>query len=145
MGQRLGDIRPLAAVHDIVGYNYQLHRAESDHERVPSRIIMQTESYPRDAFRNWDLVNKHPYIIGDFVWTALDYLGESSIGRAYYKGREKDGFHTGQLYPWHGAYCGDIDLTGLRKPISQLSVTCSTTPIRNSIWPYVNPMVTGEK
>ncbi len=47
---------PLAAVHDIVGYNYQLHRAESDHERVPSRIIMQTESYPRDAFRNWDLV-----------------------------------------------------------------------------------------
>lgn len=109
---------PLAAVHDIVGYNYQLHRAESDHERVPSRIIMQTESYPRDAFRNWDLVNKHPYIIGDFVWTALDYLGESSIGRAYYKGREKDGFHTGQLYPWHGAYCGDIDLTGLRKPIS---------------------------
>ena len=70
----------MAAVHDIVGYNYQLHRAESDHERVPSRIIMQTESYPRDAFRNWDLVNKHAYIIGDFVWTALDYLGESGIG-----------------------------------------------------------------
>ena len=22
------------------------------------------------------------------------------------------------LYPWHAAYCGDIDLTGLRKPIS---------------------------
>ena len=21
-------------------------------------------------------------------------------------------------YPWHGAYCGDIDLTGWRKPIS---------------------------
>lgn len=109
---------PLAAVHDIVGYNYQLHRAESDHERVPSRIIMQTESYPRDAFRNWDLVQKHSYILGDFVWTALDYLGESSIGRAYYKGKEKDGFHTEHLYPWHGGYCGDIDLTGLRKPIS---------------------------
>ncbi len=109
---------PLAAVHDIVGYNYQLHRAESDHERVPSRIIMQTESYPRDAFRNWDLVQNHSYILGDFVWTALDYLGESSIGRAYYKGKEKDGFHTEHLYPWHGGYCGDIDLTGLRKPIS---------------------------
>jgi hypothetical protein len=22
------------------------------------------------------------------------------------------------LFPWHGAYCGDIDLTGWRKPIS---------------------------
>lgn len=109
---------PLAAVHDIVGYNYQLHRAESDHERVPSRIIMQTESYPRDAFRNWDLVNKHAYIIGDFVWTALDYLGESGIGRFYYKGDSEGEHYDRNQYPWHGAYCGDIDLTGWRKPIS---------------------------
>lgn len=109
---------PLAAVHDIVGYNYQLHRAESDHERVTDRLIMQTESYPNDAFKNWKTVNGNPYVIGDFVWTALDYLGESSIGRAYYKGKENDGFHTEHLYPWHGAYCGDIDVTGLRKPIS---------------------------
>lgn len=109
---------PLAAEHDIVGYNYQLHHAEADHERIPERVIMQTESYPKDAFQNWSLVHEHPYIIGDFVWTALDYIGESGIGRAYYEGKEKDGFHTQPLYPWHGAYCGDIDITGLRKPIS---------------------------
>ena len=71
---------PLAAVHEIVGYNYLLHRAPVDHQRVPSRVIMQTESYPRDAFANWSLVNGHDYIIGDFVWTAIDYLGESGIG-----------------------------------------------------------------
>ncbi|MFZ0471716.1 MAG: sugar-binding domain-containing protein, partial [Bacteroidales bacterium] len=109
---------PLFAAHDIGGYNYQLHRAPSDHERVPSRIIVQTESYPRDAFANWKMVQSHNYILGDFVWTALDYLGESGIGRWYYSG-EKPGEHwESDLFPWHAAYCGDIDLTGWRKPIS---------------------------
>lgn len=109
---------PLFAVHDIGGYNYQIHRAESDHERIPSRIILQTESYPKDAFTNWKLVSEHPYIIGDFVWTAIDYLGESGIGRFYYPG-ETDGEHYEKdHFPWHGAYCGDIDLIGWRKPIS---------------------------
>ena len=109
---------PLAAQHDIVGYNYMIHKAESDHERVPERIMWQTESYPRDAFANHRMVADHSYIIGDFVWTAIDYLGESGIGRHYYKGQtEGEHYHRDQ-WPWHGAYCGDIDLTGLRKPIS---------------------------
>jgi beta-galactosidase len=48
----------------------------------------------------------------------MDYLGESAIGRYYYPG-EPDGEHWEKnFYPWHGAYCGDIDLTGWRKPIS---------------------------
>ena len=109
---------PLFAMHDIGGYNYQMHRAASDHERVPSRVILQTESYPRDAFSNWKAVNDHPYIIGDFVWTAMDYLGESGIGRHYYTGDVKGEHYERDLFPWHGAYCGDIDLIGWRKPIS---------------------------
>jgi beta-galactosidase len=109
---------PLFAVQDIGGYNYQLHRAPSDHERVPSRVIVQTESYPRDAFANWEMVQNHNFIIGDFVWTALDYLGESGIGRWYYPGDVPGEHWQGELFPWHGAYCGDIDLTGWRKPIS---------------------------
>lgn len=109
---------PLMAAHDIAGYNYQLKRAAADHERVPSRIIVQTESYPKDAFANWKLVQNNSYILGDFVWTAIDYLGESGIGRWYYTG-ESSAFHARtELYPYHGAYCGDIDLTGRRKPIS---------------------------
>jgi beta-galactosidase len=109
---------PLMAVHDVCGYNYQLHRAPSDHQRVPSRIIVQTESYPRDAFENWELVNDNQYIIGDFVWTAMDYLGESSIGRWYYSGDVPGEHWENDFFPWHGAYCGDIDLIGWRKPIS---------------------------
>ncbi len=76
---------PLMAAHDVAGYNYQLHYAESDHERVPSRVIVQTESYPKDAFASWNLVQKHNYILGDFVWTAMDYLGESGIGRYVFR------------------------------------------------------------
>jgi beta-galactosidase len=81
--------------------------------------MWQTESYPRDAFKNWALVHDYPYIIGDIVWTGLDYLGESGIGRNYYDG-ETPGEHwrDGGVPDWHGAYCGDVDITGWRKPIS---------------------------
>jgi beta-galactosidase len=109
---------PLAAEHDIVGYNYMIHKAESDHERVPSRVMMQTESYPRDAWQNYQMALTHSYIVGDFVWTGLDYVGESGIGRYYYEGDVPGESWERPLYPWHAAYCGDVDLTGLRKPVS---------------------------
>ena len=110
---------PHAEVLDIVGYNYMIHKHKSDHERDPKRVMWQTESYPRDAFKNWALVHEYPYIIGDIVWTGLDYLGESGIGRYYYEG-ERPGEHyvSGGQPDWHGAYCGDVDITGWRKPIS---------------------------
>lgn len=109
---------PLAAEHDIVGYNYMIFKADSDHERVPNRVMMQTESYPRDAATNHRWAANHSYIVGDFVWTGLDYIGESGIGRYYYEGDVPGESWERPLYPWHAAYCGDIDLTGLRKPIS---------------------------
>lgn len=109
---------PLAEALDIVGYNYMIHKSETDHDRCPDRIMWQTESYPADAFANWRKVTENPYIIGDFVWTGIDYLGESGIGRYFYKGQtEGEHYHRDQ-WPWHGAYCGDIDLTGARKAIS---------------------------
>ena len=111
---------PHAEVLDIVGYNYMIHMHEADHQRDPKRVMWQTESYPRDAFSNWALTNDHPYIIGDIVWTGLDYLGESGIGRCYYKGKDRPGEHyvSGGQPDWHGAYCGDVDITGWRKPVS---------------------------
>jgi len=109
---------PLFGAHDVAGYNYQLHSAPDDHKRVPSRIIVQTESYPRDAFANWKLVQNNSYIIGDFVWTGIDYLGESGIGRSYYSGQVPGENWDNDMFPWHAAYCGDIDLIGWRKPIS---------------------------
>ena len=110
---------PHAEVLDIAGYNYMLHKHASDHERDPLRVILQTESFPRDAWRNWQTVEEYSYVIGDIVWTGLDYLGESGIGRYYYDG-DTPGEHyvEGGQPEWHGAYCGDVDITGWRKPIS---------------------------
>lgn len=110
---------PHAEVLDVVGYNYMIFKHASDHERDPKRVIWQTESYPRDAFRNWAVANDFPYVVGDIVWTGLDYLGESGIGRNYYKGeREGESWIEGGQPEWHGAPCGDVDITGWRKPIS---------------------------
>ncbi len=110
---------PHFEVLDIGGYNYMIFKHKEDHERDPKRVMWQTESYPRDAFRNWAYVNDFQYIVGDMVWTGLDYLGESSIGRYYYKGeREGESWIDGGHPEWHGAYCGDVDITGWRKPIS---------------------------
>jgi len=110
---------PHAEVLDVVGYNYMIFKHASDHKRDPKRVIWQTESYPRDAFRNWEIANDFPYVVGDIVWTGLDYLGESGIGRNYYKGeREGESWIEGGQPEWHGAPCGDVDITGWRKPIS---------------------------
>ncbi|MDP4270261.1 MAG: glycoside hydrolase family 2 TIM barrel-domain containing protein, partial [Bacteroidota bacterium] len=108
----------LMAVHDVAGYNYHLFAAPDDHKRVPSRMIVQTESYPKDAFVNWKLVHDNSYVLGDIVWTAIDYLGESGIGRYYYSGEVPGENWDNDMFPIHAAYCGDIDLIGWRKPIS---------------------------
>ncbi len=68
---------------DIGGYNYQWREYESDHEKFPERIMMGTESVPMEAFENWEQVEKDPWVIGDFVWTGMDNLGESGIGQVY--------------------------------------------------------------
>jgi beta-galactosidase len=106
---------PGFALLDVCGYNYQWGRYETDHKNFPNRIIVGTESVPQHAFQNWDQVEKHAYVIGDFVWTAMDYLGESGIGHSY--------CDTGKAtllepWPWFNGYCGDIDLIGGKKPQS---------------------------
>jgi len=108
-----------------VGYNYMIFKSQSDHERVPNRVMMQTESYPRDAWRNYRKVQDEPYVVGDFVWTSIDYLGESGIGRWYYEGEVPGESWERPLFPWHAAYCGDIDFTGQRKAIGHY---------RNILW-----------
>jgi beta-galactosidase len=113
---------------EIGGYNYNLNRHAADHERVPSRIMMSTESFLRDTFSYWKLVNDFPYIIGDFVWTAMDYLGENGIGRWYVaepNASRQPMMGDARLYPWHSAECGDLDITGHRRPVSHY---------RNIVW-----------
>lgn len=99
---------------DVGGYNYQWKEYESDHAKYPRRVMMGTESFPIEAFENWQQVEKHPYVIGDFVWTALDYLGETGIGHTALDSNKKFAME----FPWFNAWCGDIDLIGGKKPQS---------------------------
>jgi beta-galactosidase len=97
---------------DVVGYNYQLGSYTSEHSRVPDRVMLGSESFAKDAFAYWKAVEDYPYVIGDFVWTGFDYLGEASIG---WTGYAPDWSTIGP-YPWHLAYCGDIDACGYKRP-----------------------------
>jgi beta-galactosidase len=112
------DKDPYFATLDVAGYNYASggdHNQESlyaqDHKRVPNRIMAGTESYALEAFGSWMDVVDNPYVIGDFVWTAFDYIGEASIGwRGYWQKQD--------FFPWNLAYCGDIDICGWKRPQS---------------------------
>ncbi|MFN3684079.1 MAG: glycoside hydrolase family 2 TIM barrel-domain containing protein [Fimbriimonadaceae bacterium] len=99
---------------DIAGYNYQWREYEPDRSRDPSRLIWGTESFPNEAFANWMTVLDHPWVIGDFVWTGLDYVGEAGIGRFRYPGEPDDWSDPRIAYTAAG--CGDIDLTGEVRP-----------------------------
>jgi beta-galactosidase len=115
-GKKWSDTAPAFALLDIGGYNYKMSEYESDHDQYPDRIMAGTESFPLEALENWNLVEKHPYIIGDFVWTAIDYLGEASIGHSTYDSTKKYQFFVG--WPWYNSWCGDIDIIGNKKPQS---------------------------
>lgn len=109
---------PFFGMLDIAGYNYGSggdHLKDDifsyDHQRIPTRIMVQTESFPLEAFQSWMDVTDHSWLIGDFVWTAFDYLGEASIGwRGYWQEQS--------FFPWNLAFCGDIDICGWKRPQS---------------------------
>jgi beta-galactosidase len=100
---------------DVGGYNYQWGQYASDHQRHPDRLMVGCESFPLEALDNWQMVEDNPYIVGDFVWTSLDYLGETGIGRVDVG--DPNNFSLG-AYPWHQANCGDLDICGFKRPQS---------------------------
>ncbi len=100
---------------DVAGYNYMAARYEPDSAAYPNRVMVGSETYPPDIARNWALVEKLPCVIGDFTWTGWDYIGEAGVGIPAYRFGE-GGF--GAQFPCQLAYCGDLDLTGFRRPLS---------------------------
>lgn len=108
-----------ASVLDVVGFNYAESRYELDRELFPNRVIVGSETFPSRIEKMWALVENLDHVIGDFTWTGWDYLGEAGIGRVDYTdeyGYEPTG--TAGPYPYLLAGCGDIDITGHRRPVS---------------------------
>ncbi len=105
---------------DIVGYNYLSYHYEPSHEKHPDRVICCTESKPRELAAYWDYVEKLPYLIGDFEWTSMDYIGEAGIGNTFYvnpdevQAMQQRMFYAS--YPARTAEAGNFDICGFEKP-----------------------------
>jgi beta-galactosidase len=127
-GRPWEELDPFFGALDVCGYNYQEEKYRADRERVPDRVVYGSESMALDAWRHWTSVEQLEHVIGDFVWTALDYLGESGIGRVHVDGGEAP-ITAG--YPWHHANCGDLDLCGFKRPQSYY---------RDAVWKRGRPL-----
>ena len=105
---------------DVVGYNYMETRFSMDGDLFPNRVIVGSETHPAAIATGWAAVREHSYVIGDFTWTGWDYLGEAGIGRTVYGRQDSNPGIQSFLgeYPWLTAWCGDIDITGHRRPQS---------------------------
>ena len=82
---------------DVVGYNYTESRYDEDHKTYPKRIIYGSEN--RHDLPAWKAVRDKEHIFGQFLWTGIDYLGESGA------------------WPSRGSTAGLLDLAGQRKPL----------------------------
>ena len=81
---------------DVAGYNYTEDRYIIDREKYPNRIIYGSEN--GHSMNAWKAVRDNQFIFAQFLWTGIDYLGES--GR----------------WPSRGFYSGLLDLGGFQKP-----------------------------
>ena len=83
-GPYMHDLDDFDAPLDVVGYNYGSGASwDRDHARLPGRVMVDTESHAIDAFGNWagpGGVWSSPWVLGEFTWTAQDYIGEVDIG-----------------------------------------------------------------
>lgn len=102
---------------DIVGYNYLWERYEGDRVKFPGRVIHATETHSYTTYDYWKAVEANSNVIGDFIWTAYDNLGEAGAGRVIWDVNEPVEGLMGR-YPWLSCYQGDLDLDGNRRPQS---------------------------
>lgn len=86
----------LNEVLDVAGYNYKEHLYEEDHKRFPKLPLLGSEN--GKMLRQWEAVEKNDYISGQFLWTGIDFLGET------------------RGWPSHGSKAGVLDMAGFKKP-----------------------------
>ena len=110
--------RKAFAAMDIAGYNYGEKRYQKDLKKYPNRLILGSETFCSDAYRFWELAKDNPRLIGDFVWSGFDYLGEVMVGSWEFAEYAKN-FEAG--LGWMSAGSGRIDLTG--KPLGEALYT----------------------
>ena len=102
---------------DLFGYNYLYGRYGYDREKFPDRVIHATETHSFHTYDYWNAMLQNDQVIGDFIWTAFDNLGEAGAGRVLYDLNSPMRGLMGD-YPWLSCWQGDHDLCGNRRPQS---------------------------
>lgn len=100
---------PVLAEVDIAGYNYATPRYPMEAEKHPERVVVGSETFPHQLAVTWKTMEQCPYVIGDFMWTAWDYLGECGIGAWSHT---EDALEFLKPYPWKLADTGAFDILG---------------------------------
>ena len=93
---------------DICGYNYGGGRYIMDGKKYPERIIVGSEAYIPDLYDNWKKIVSNDYLVGEFLWTGWDYLGEAAVGCWTYDGLGG----VMSSYPYILSGSGAIDILG---------------------------------
>ncbi|MDE6166932.1 MAG: DUF4982 domain-containing protein, partial [Acetatifactor sp.] len=115
---------------DIPGYNYGECKTEYDNLHNPDRVVVSSETHHTQIAEHWELIEKTPRLIGDFMWTGWDYMGEAGIGALGYPSRGGIGFD--KPYPYLTGASGIIDITGFIRPEvywTQMAWHMRTTPV----------------
>jgi len=126
---------PCLELLDIAGYNYASGRYPLEARRHPNRIVVGTETFVQDIAKNWKMVKKYPYLIGDFMWIAWDYIGEAGIGVWSHAADAKMFFKP---YPWLLAGSGAIDILG--NPGAEAAYAAVVWGVRATPYIGVRPM-----
>ena len=124
-------IAPQAGNLDVLGYNYMNYRIAKDEQIFKSHLFAITESYPMDVLAVKRTMDKHPELIGEFVWTGWDYFGETGLGRVIYDSPNGPSWGL-DPHPNHISNCGDFSICGFKKPQSyyrDVAWGCSTVKI----------------
>jgi len=88
----------LADMLDVVGQNYRENEILAAHAAKPSRRIIGTEN--QHGIEVWRALRDNPPYAGQFLWSGIDYLGES------------------RRWPVTTAASGLLDRTGAVKPMA---------------------------
>ena len=129
---------------DVAGYNYASGRYPKEGQLHPDRLVVGSETFPQDIVKNWRMVEHYPWLCGDFMWTAWDYLGEVGLGAWAYT---PDGKGFNKPYPWLLADSGAMDILG--NPNGELflaqAVWHAGKPVHLAVQPANHPGVKPAK
>jgi len=92
----LSNLTGYSACFDVIGFNYKEHLYDGIHSDHPEWIILGSEN--RHSYLDWSYARDLPYVSGQFLWTGIDFLGET------------------RGWPYHGSSAGLLDMAGNMKP-----------------------------